>query len=173
MAKNKRPSKKRNEEKVSDHAPWAIWRGRLVPAAGRPDKVESIFSCIAEKLPFTALADVERDMRSKKITRTGIYLAHDSMGVVRYAGLGSIFTRLRARQKAHPLQLQYFSFYVLPHKKHQRELETLIIRAVGQMLAFNERKKPMTIEAGNVRDYEGGTVFYERQKKKGRRAPGK
>jgi hypothetical protein len=38
------------------------------------------------------------------------------------------------------------------------------------MLTFNERKKPVTIETGNIRDYEGGTVFYERQRKKGRQA---
>lgn len=170
MAKNKRPSSKRNEEKIADCAPWAIWRGKLVPSAGRPDKVLSIFSIIAEKLPFGCLSDVERDMKAEGLTRTGIYLAHDSMGAVRYAGLGSIFTRLRARKKAQPLELHYFSFYVLPHKKHQRELETLLIRAIGSMLTFNERKKPPTIEAGNVRDYEGGTLFYERQRKKGRSA---
>jgi hypothetical protein len=168
--KTKRPSKKRREKKVADHAPWTIWRGKLVPSAGRPDKVLSIFSVIAEKLPFASLPDVERDMKDRGIKRTGIYLAHDSMGAVRYAGLGSIFTRLRTRKNARPLELHYFSFYVLPHKKHQRELETLLIRSIGLMLTFNDRKKPPTIETGNIRDYEGGTVFYERQRKKGRKA---
>lgn len=168
MASNKRPSRKSTEAKVAESAPWTVWRGKLVPSVGRPDKVLSIFSVVAEKLPFESLAHVERDMKARSLTRTGIYLAHDSMGAVRYAGLGSIFTRLRARKNAHPLELLYFSFYVLPHKKHQRELETLLIRSIGHMLIFNKRKKPPTIDAGNIRDYEGGTVFYERQRKKGR-----
>lgn len=169
MARNKRPSWKRTDRKVSEHGPWTVRRGKLVPSVGRPDKVLSIFSVVAEKLPFECLTDIENDMKAEGVTRTGIYLAHDSMGMVRYAGLGSIFSRLRARKNAKPLELQYFSFYVLPHKKHQRELETLLIRAVGHMLTFNDRKKPPTIETGNIRDYEGGTLFYERQRKKGKK----
>ena len=169
MVKNKRRSRKESENKISEHHPWTVWRGKLIPPVGRPEKLQSIFSVVAEKLPYDALADVERDMKKQELTRTGIYLAHDSMGAVRYAGLGSIFGRLRARKKAQPLELHYFSFYVLPHKKHQRELETLLIRSIGDMLTFNERKKPITIQTGNIHDYECGTVFYERQRKKGRK----
>lgn len=170
MRSNKKPSTKQNQAKVATHSIWTIWRGKLVPPAGRPDKVTSIFQVVAEKLPFECLAEVERDMCREGLTRTGIYLAHDSMGAVRYAGLGSIFNRLRARRNAHPLELLYFSFYVLPHKKHQRELETLVIRATSHLLEFNERKKHSTIEPGNIRDYEPGTRFYERQRKKGKTA---
>lgn len=170
MAANKRPSTKRVDRKIAEHSPWVVCRGKLVPSAGRPDKVLSIFSVIAEKLPFESLNAIDLDMKAQGLTRTGVYLAHDSMGAVRYAGLGSIFTRLRARKKAHSLELLYFSFYVLPHKKHQREIETLLIRAIGDTLIFNERKKPNTIGTGNIRDYEGGTVFYERQRKKGKKA---
>lgn len=166
----KRPSRKETEAKVSEHGRWCIWRGKLVPSAGRPDAVNSIFEVVAEKIPFECLADIEKDMKAQGMTRTGIYFAHDSMGAVRYAGLGSIFNRLRARKKAQPLELVYFSFYVLPHKKHQRELETLVIRATGHLLDFNDRKKRSTIEPGNIRDYEGGTRFYERQGKKGKKS---
>lgn len=170
VAKNKRPSRKETQEKISEYDHWTVWRGKLIPSAGRPDKVVSIFSVVAEKLPFECIADVEEDLKAQGLTRTGIYFAHDSMGAVRYAGLGSIFTRLKASKKAQPLQLHYFSFYVLPHKKHQRELETLVIRATSHLLQFNERKKPPTIEPGNIHDYEGGTMFYERQGKKGKKA---
>lgn len=90
------------------------------------------------------------------------------MGAVRYAGRGAIFSRLRARKKAQRLELVYFSLYVIPHKKHEREIETLVIRAASHLLDFNSRKKRPTIEPGNVSDYEPGTRFYERQYKRGR-----
>ncbi len=106
-------------------------------------------------------------MRHRELPRSGIYLAHDSMGAVRYAGRGAIFSRLRARKNVHGLELAYFSFYVIADKKHEREVETLVIRATSHLLSFNERKKRPTIESGNIRDYEPGTFFYERQRKKG------
>jgi hypothetical protein len=64
----------------------------------------------------------------------------------------------------------YFSFFVVSEKKHEREIETLLLRAAGFLLEFNERKKQVGVEHGNVRDFEAGTLFYERQKKKGKKA---
>jgi hypothetical protein len=107
-------------------------------------------------------------MDAKRLGRTGIYLAHDSMGVARYAGRGNIFSRLKQHQKSHKLELAYFSFYVIPNKSHEREVETLLIRAASNLLLFNERKKRETIQPGNIHDYEAGTKFYERQWKRGR-----
>lgn len=92
------------------------------------------------------------------------------MGCPRYIGRGDIFLRLEARHKAQPLELKYFSFYVVSEKKHEREIETLLIRAAGFLLEFNDRKKRGGIAHGNIRDFEAGTLFYERQQKKGRRA---
>jgi hypothetical protein len=174
MAKtsNKRPSRKVTEKKVAEHGCWTVWRGKLVPPAGRPGSVMSLFKVVAEKIPFDCLRPVEYDMKDEGLPRTGIYLAHDSMGAVRYAGRGSIFSRLAARKKAQPLQLHYFSFYVVPDKKHEREIETLVIRATSHLLDFDERKKHPTIEPGSIRDYEGGTWFYERQRKKGKKTGG-
>lgn len=94
------------------------------------------------------------------------------MGVPRYVGRGDIFERLKARKKAHEAELQYFSYYIIPDKKHEREIETLVIRAASPLLDFNERKKRTIISTGNVRDYEGGTFFYERQRKRGRASLG-
>ena len=134
---------------------------------GRPDKVESLFSVIAEKIPFECLDDIKRDVKATGLESNGIYLAHDSMGAVRYAGRGNIFKRLSARKNARPLELVYFSFYIIPNNKHEREVETVVIRTASHILTFNERKKRPTITPGNVSDYEPGTVFYERQKKPG------
>ena len=74
----------------------------------------------------------------------------------------------KSRRDAQELELVYFSFYVVLHKKHEREIETLLIRAAGPLLQFNTRKKRVSIMPGNIKDYEAGTFFYERQYKKGR-----
>jgi hypothetical protein len=108
-------------------------------------------------------------MKSKGMSRAGVYVAHDSMGCPRYIGRGSIFSRLAARQKAQQLELKYFSFYVVEEKKHEREIETLLIRAAGQLLEFNTTKKRVTILCGNLRDYEGGTKFFERRYERGQK----
>jgi hypothetical protein len=144
--------------------------GEVELAPGRPRKVKSLFSVVAEKIPFACLSDVQKDMESRGLPTAGIYLAHDSMGAVRYAGRGNIFQRLRARKSSQRLELQYFSLYVITNKNHEREVETLVIRASSYLRAFNTRKKRPTIEPGNIRDYEAGTYFYERQLKKGKKA---
>lgn len=58
---------------------------------------------------------------------------------------------------------------MVSEKKHEREIETLLIRAASFLLEFNERKKRIGIAHGNVQDFEAGTLFYERQQKKGRK----
>ena len=61
----------------------------------------------------------------------------------------------------------YFSFCLIADKKHEREIETLLIRLGGAHLQFNERKKRIDTTPGNLRDYEAGTRYVERQRKKG------
>jgi hypothetical protein len=165
---NKGLSTKRKTERIfAADAQWQVFHGRLVPAPGRPNKVQHLFKVVAEKLPFTALDSVRKHMQQEGFSTDGIYVAHDSMGYARYVGRGSIFARLKARKKAQILELFYFSFYVVLDKKHEREIETLLIRAAGPLLAFNTRKKQVTILPGNIRDYEPGTHFYERHYKRG------
>lgn len=134
---------------------------------GRPAKTEHLFRVVGEKLPFACLAKVKAHLKDTGLTSQGVYIAHDSMGCPRYIGRGNIFSRLEARYKAQPIELEYFSFYVVSEKKHEREVETLLIRAAGFLLEFNTKKKRVGIAPGNVHDYESGTIFYERQRKKG------
>ncbi|MGH9453167.1 MAG: hypothetical protein ACRD2O_04265 [Terriglobia bacterium] len=70
-------------------------------------------------------------MRGQRLPNNGVYVAHDSMGYARYVGRGDIFARLRSCQDAQVLELKYFSFYVVPKKNHEREIETVLIRAAG------------------------------------------
>ena len=87
------------------------------------------------------------------------------MTYARYIGRGNIFQRLAVHKDA--LELKYFSFYVVEDKKHEREIETLIIRAAGPLLQFNTKKKRLSISVGSIKDYEAGTLFFERRYKRG------
>lgn len=152
----------------SDGEHWKVCFGELKRGQGRPEKTEHLFRVVGEKLPYAALSAVKKHLRAQGLSRQGVYVAHDSMGCPRYIGRGSIFPRLISRHKSQPHELAYFSFYVVSEKKHEREIETLLIRAAGFLLEFNTRKKRIGIAHGNVRDFEAGTEFYERQTKKGR-----
>lgn len=155
------------EPSVFEDAQWRVSFGNLQRpkrAAGRPaQEAEHLFRVVGEKLPFSCLDDVKRHMVAQKEGMAGVYVAHDSMGCPRYIGRGAIFSRLAARKKAQNLELEYFSFYVVNEKKHEREIETLLIRAAAFLLEFNTRKKRIGIAAGSIHDYEAGTVFYQRQ----------
>lgn len=170
-SKKKAAAKKVIHRKVyEDGKIWTVQHGELVAPLkrGRPAaKTEHLFRVVGEKLPFASLAKVKADLKASGQTAQGLYIAHDSMGCPRYIGRGNIFTRLEARYKAQPMELEYFSFYVVADKKHEREIETLMIRAAGFLLEFNIKKKRVGVAPGNIQDYEAGTVFYERQRKKG------
>ncbi|WP_154662609.1 hypothetical protein [Solimonas flava] len=146
---------------------WTIQYGQLKRHKGNPGKTQRLFQVVGEKLPYDALATVRDHVKENGYGTDGVYVAHDSMGFPRYIGRGAIFNRLKARKDAQVLELSYFSFYVVSEKKHEREIETLLIRAAGPLLEFNTRKKRVSIKPGNIRDYEAGTTFYERQYKKG------
>ena len=147
---------------------WNVQFGELKRHQGNPGKAEHLFRVVGEKLPYEALVAVKKHVQDQGFGTNGVYVAHDSMGFPRYIGRGAIFGRLKARKDAQLLELAYFSFYVVSEKKHEREIETLLIRAAGPLLQFNSRKKRVSIMPGNIKDYEAGTLFYERQYKKGR-----
>ncbi len=160
---------------------WVVVYGELTKPKGRPPGIQPLFKCVGQKIPFgegnEVLDKVEERLAEEveTLSPNGVYAVHDSMGVVRYVGRGRIFPRLRAHQKSHPLEYEYFSFWVVAHKQHEREIETLLIRGAGPLLVFNDRKKRVGIESGNIMDYEPGTLYFERQRKKGRkgsRTPG-
>jgi len=153
--------------KVYSNAQWCVNYGELKSGRGRPESVERLFLVLGEKLPFESLNAVSSHLKERRIRRTGVYVAHDSMGFARYIGRGNIFPRLRARHAAQRLELRYFSFYVVKERKHEREIETLLIRAAGPLLQFNTKKKRVDIRVGNIKDYEAGTQFFERRYMRG------
>jgi hypothetical protein len=168
-------------KKIFENSRWTVCFGELRKPAkvgrakvGRPPKDEPVplFKLIGEKLPYASLKEVRAHVRAQLDGKAanGVYVAHDSMGCPRYIGRGKIFQRLEARQRAQVLELEYFSFYVVEKKWHEREVETLLIRCAGFLLEFNEKKKRVGIAPGNVRDYEPGTLFYERHYRRGRQS---
>jgi hypothetical protein len=157
------------DAKIFGDGQWTVRFGKLNPGPGRPEAVQSLFRVVGEKLPFEAIHKVSKRLKAEGIARNGVYVAHDSMGYARYIGRGSIFSRLLSRWKAQILELKYFSFYVVEEKKHEREIETLLIHAAGPLLQFNTKKKRLTISAGSLNDYEAGTLFFERRYKKGKK----
>jgi len=163
----KKPSVKKIEGTIVSNAKWRVVKGRLTRPPGSPGNIRSLFKAVGEKIPFDFLEDVRKEFRLEGLLPNGVYIAHDSMGYPRYIGRGNIFRRLRARRKAQVLELSYFSFFVVEAKMHEREIETIMIRAAGPLLDFNNRKVRNDIQPGNVRDFEAGTRFIERQYKRG------
>ena len=163
----KKPSTKKSDGKIGGNNTWTIVSGKLTRPAGRPEHTKSLFKVIGEKIPYEFLSSIKKELVTKGIATNGVYIAHDSMGYPRYIGRGHIFSRLEARRKQQTLELAYFSFFVVEHKTHEREIETIMIRAAGPLLDFNNRKVRNDIQAGDVRDFEPGTRYFERQYKKG------
>jgi hypothetical protein len=155
-------------KRLWSNAQWTVRFGRVNAGRGSTG-AKRLFRVVGEKLPFEAIHAVEKYVKSKGMPKNGVYLAHDSMGCPRYIGRGRIFSRLVARQKAQVLELKYFSFYVVEEKKHEREIETLLIRAAGPLLEFNTKKKRVTIRTGSLLDYESGTKFFERRYERGQK----
>lgn len=150
--------------------PWVVRRGELKRNQGNPG-IDQLFRCVAEKLPYASLAAAKKVVTEEfGYEQDGVYIAHDSMGCPRYIGRGKIFSRLAAHKKSHPNELAYFSIYIVTNKKHEREVETLLIRGSSFLLEFNDRKKRVGTQPGDVKDYEAGTHFLERQLKKGKKS---
>jgi hypothetical protein len=160
--KKKTKLRKKSRTTISKNCEgWKIVAGRIT--AGRGGTTTRLFRFVAEKIPFEALRFVENHVYQNHGSVNGIYVAHDSMSYPRYIGRGNIFDRLYSRKRQHPRELKYFSFYVVESKKHERELETLLIHVTGSLLSFNEQKKRVGIEAGSIYDFEAGTKYIQRQ----------
>jgi len=167
---NKRPSRKIITDCVfRDGVNWTVQYGELKRGQGRPSKEQHLFKVAGEKLPFESLAKVKKHLLEEEHSFQGVYVAFDSMGCPRYIGRGNVFARLEARRKAQPLELHYYSFYIVSQKQHEREVETLLIRAASFLLEFNDKKRRVGLSAGAINDYEPGMFFYERQHKKGKK----
>jgi hypothetical protein len=161
--------RKKTEKRIwSDHD-WVVVPGRLIGGPGRPLKTSRLFQFVGEKLPYDSLSKVkEHVMKVSTDDPVGVYLSHVSFGVARYGGRGDIFVRLAQHKRDYPKELQYFSFFIIRNKNHEREIETAILRAASSQMTLNERKVRTGLAIGNVIDYEPGTHFVERQSPRGR-----
>lgn len=150
QAERRKPSKKQ----VKRPAIWSkdglcVVEGNLNPGPGRPSGIPHLFKYVAEKLPFDCRDTIKKSMGTADDIE-GVYFAHDLMGVARYGGRRQIFARLSNHKKKYPTQLLYFLFYVIEQKKHEREVETVILRAAGPQMTLNTRKIAPGTEPGDV-----------------------
>jgi hypothetical protein len=159
-------SKRVNSETILVDDNWYIQIGELRPIR-RKTPQDHLFKYVAEKLPWDALPLVSRYLKDRKVKRLGVYMAHDSFGVVRYGGRGNIFSRLRSHKRKYPKELVYFSFFIIENKTHEREIENAILRAAGPQMILNQRKVRDGIDPGSVNDYEPGTKFFRRRYARG------
>ena len=147
---------------------WRVDSFRLrKKEAGKGAPPKPMFCYVGEKLPFEALEATQKKMKEMYGQRVvnGVYIAHDSVGEARYIGRGDIFGRLKSHKKKYDLELQYFSFYVLKDKKIERQVETILIHAVGVGLLFNTKKIRSANETHDPNDFEEGTVYFHRKGK--------
>jgi len=157
------------QERVWHDTSWVVSRGVLKRRRGRPENVKPLFLVVGEKLPFASIDAVGKQVGQRIGSRSGVYVAQDSMGYARYIGRGKIFTRLKEARKNRAHMLVYYSFYVLKSSTHRREIESMLIRAAGPLLEFNTRKRRANIEPGDVYDFEAGTQFFVRSRNRGRK----
>ncbi len=167
-SRKQKVTKRIEQRRIWEDDQWVVNTGRLVQPPGRPRKTKTLFRHGAEKIPYEALNTVRKEFHDQGWETEGVNIAHDSMGFARYVGRGMVFSRLRARLRNAPLELKYFSFYIVANKSYEREIETLMIRLGGAHLHFNERKKRVDIQPGNIHDYEEGKRFIERKRRRGR-----
>jgi len=167
MAKRRRKQRRgiTDFSTVSETNGWRVLSGQVTGQTAPGER--SLFTCVAEKLPWESLPQVNAHLKAQNIKREGVYLAHDSFGVARYGGRGRIFSRLRSHKRKYRRELVYYSFYIIADKIHERELENVILRAAGPQLVLNLRKVRDGIEPGAVRDYEPGTHYYRRKSSRG------
>ena len=130
---------------------------------GRPTQLQNLFKVVADKLSFELLAAIKKEHLQNFEERNGVYIAHDSVGCPRYIGRGNVFDRLAARKKAHPDELIYFSYFIVEEKRHEREIETLLLRAAAFSVIFNDRKKRVGVAPGDILDFEAGTHYFIRK----------
>lgn len=149
---------------VADGEQWRVARGKLVRGPGHPGQ-QQLFQVVAERIPFEALGAIAKDMKKQQLPCGGVYMLHDSMGGPRYAGLSiNVFSRLRNHHHKYGAQLPYFSFFTVLSGRHQKEIETVMVRAVGNA-AINQYKKAVGFEPGSLEGFAPGTIFYQRKKK--------
>jgi len=158
-----------HDKYVWDEGARCIRAGKLRSLQGRPRKVSPLVSVVGEHLPFASILDVQRHLceRTRKCWQQllGVYMIHDKKGVVRYAGKGMIFGRLRSHKKKYGDKVTRFSFYLIPDRRHRDEIETLMLR--GLHLTENKQKNRTSTYTRAILSFCPGIHFYQFRGKAG------
>jgi len=143
------------QERVWHDTSWVVSRGVLKRRRGRPENVKPLFLVVGEKLPFASIDAVGKQVGQRIGSRSGVYVAQDSMGYARYIGRGKIFTRRRRLGR-----IERTCSCTTRSTSSSRALTGVrlnpcsYVRA-GPLLEFNTRKRRANIEPGDVYDFRG------------------
>ncbi len=147
----------RLKPKVTDK----ITRGKIGANQGRPAGTR-LFTVVGEFLHIESINELPGGMQ-------GVYVLFDSSATARYVGLaGDIKKRLKQHMNgkgAANRQKQSFtkrySVYALSDGRHARELESILIRAIGSSLINDKKNRKLLDISAKLSVYEPGTLVLE------------
>jgi predicted GIY-YIG superfamily endonuclease len=161
FSKSKVKAKSHGIQRLQPEKGDLITRGKIGAGKGRPAG-SRLFTVVGEFLHIDSVNELPDGM-------TGIYVLFDSSATARYVGLtGDIKVRIRqhmtGKSRADRQKQTFtkrYSVYALSDASHARELESVLVRAIGSTL-INDRKNRQLLDVkAKLGVYEPGTLILE------------
>jgi predicted GIY-YIG superfamily endonuclease len=138
-----------------------LTHGKIGKGQGRPAGTR-LFTVVGEFLWVDSIDELPAGM-------SGIYVLFDSSATARYVGLtGDIKKRLKqhmsGKSKADKQKQTFterYSVYALSDGRHARELESILIRAIGSSLINDRKNRKLLDVKAKLGVYEPGTLVLE------------
>ncbi len=161
LPKSSQKAKSLGVQRLRPKAADLITRGKIGAGQGRPAGTR-LFTVVGEFLHIDSIEELPLGM-------AGIYVLFDSSATARYVGLaGDIKKRLKQHMHgkgAANVQKQTFterySIYALSDGRHARELESVLIRAIGSSLINDRKNRKLLDVRPKLGVYEPGTLILE------------
>jgi predicted GIY-YIG superfamily endonuclease len=142
----------------------SLKRGKIGAEKGRPAG-SRLFTLVGEFLHRDTIDDLPDGM-------TGIYVLFDSSATARYVGLSG---NLKARLKQHmngktkadkekQAFTERYSVFALSDGSHARELESVLVRAIGSSLINGSKNRNLLDVTPNLKIFEPGTLVLANRK---------
>lgn len=133
-------------------------RGKIGVGKGRPAG-SRLFTLVGEFLRRDTIDDLPSGM-------TGVYILFDSSATARYVGLASdMKERLKrhmrgktAADREKQVFTEHYSIFALSDGSHARELESVLIRAIGSSLINGSKNRNLLNVKANLKIFEPGTL---------------
>jgi len=141
-----------------------LLRGELRRKAGKRPK--PLFTLVGELLPRDSWDELPDHL-------SGVYILFDAAETARYVGMAkdmkdrlrSYFAGYRKEDEEKRQVVTAFSVYAVATRQRARELESLLIHAMGPQLFLNKRKHRDFGHAPDCKLFEPGTLLLKRRSK--------